>query len=46
MFKKVSGNKASSFGVKINADNKIVAMEFNMSYSNLVEYVNNCYDFL
>ena len=36
--------KQATFGVKINADNEIVVMEFNMSYANLVEYVNNYFE--
>ena len=43
MFKKVSGNQAT-FGVKINAHNEIVVMEFKTPYANLMEYVNNCYE--
>ena len=35
--------KQATFGEKINADNEIIVMEFNTSYGNLVEYVNNFY---
>ena len=42
MFKKAM--KQATFGVKINADNVIVVMEFKMSCANLIEYVNNYYE--
>ena len=37
---KLLAKKRATLGVKLNADNKVVVMEFKMSYANLMEYKN------
>ena len=42
--RKFQAMKKATFGVKVNANNKIVVMELKTSFDNLVEYLNNYYE--